>query len=134
MSKNNYIQIRLSEKEKLQLKDNANTFQLSMSEYLRFLILLQPTFTKTERNEIYKTHKLLLDNQTYKELSVNLTQIGNNLNQAVRALNTMKKMPNVRVDAIHFEDIKDSIVETKKMMNETKNLLKQLEKKTIGVK
>ena len=134
MSKNNYIQIRLSEEEKLQLKVNANIFQLSMSEYLRFLILLQPTFTKTERNEIYKTHKLLLDNQTYKELSVNLTQIGNNLNQAVRALNTMKKMPNVRIDAIHLEDIKDSIIEVEDIVSQTKKQLKQLKKKTIGVK
>ena len=134
MARSHIAGIRLSEEEFITAQVYANNFNFTISQYLRFLILLQPTFTKTERNEIYKTHKLLLDNQTYKELSVNLTQVGNNLNQAVRALNTMKKMPNVRVDAIHFEDIKDSIVETKKMMNETKNLLKQHEKKTIGVK
>ena len=122
MSKLSNIIFRVSEEEKINIKINANYFDMSISSYLRFLALLQIYLSIDEQQDLIKTSRLLL------------RQIGNNLNQAVRALNTMQHMPNVQIEAVHFEDIETSIAETKVAMEETKKQILELKKKTIRIK
>ena len=134
MSKATLVRFRVSEEEKINIKINANYFGMSISSYLRFLSLLQIYLRQEEQQDLIKTSRLLLDTETYKQILFQLRQIGNNLNQAVRALNTMQHMPNVQIEAVHFEDIETSIAETKVAMKETKKKILELEKKTILVK
>ena len=134
MSKLSNIIFRVSEEEKINIKINANYFDMSISSYLRFLSLLQIYLKQDEQQDLIKTSRLLLDTETYKQILFQLRQIGNNLNQAVRALNTMQHMPNVQIETVHFEDIETSIAETKVAMEQTKKQILELEKKTVLVK
>lgn len=136
--KSKYLSIKLTELQKLTLRELAKIHGLSMAKYLCCLIELSPDITDCTKLPFdpssYPAPTLLYTRGELSALLRELRKQGINLNQAVKGINTLAKEGHTfNYSDMKFwtEDIKHLLNEVLNAMDFTKKKLKQLPKRTV---
>lgn len=111
--RNKWKNIRFTEKELDKLQGRfKNSTSSQLSHYMREILLDRPVTVKF-RNE--SLDSFMEEVITMKQ---ELNAIGNNLNQAVKKLHTLKAIPEFRQWIANHEDIQQQVVERTKQIEE----------------
>jgi len=99
-----FIKIRMNETElKLVKKNQAQTTERNLSEYIRKVSMQKPVTVKYRNQSADDFLKEMLG------LKKELNAIGNNFNQAVHKLHILDKIPEFRVWITHYESLQQSL-------------------------
>ena len=112
-TKTRTVSLRLTENEYECMHQNASMLELSISEFLRYLIQVPiDTIESTKKESV-----LILDNKTLDNLNKELTRWGRHYNQGIHALNTVslilrKKDPSYETLLDHLSSVETYLDET----------------------
>ena len=100
-----FIKIRMNEEElKCVKKNQSNTTEKNLSEYMRNVSMQRPVIVKYRNQSADDFLKEMLGMK--KELNA----IGNNFNQAVHKLHILEKIPEFRFWIKHYEDLQKALI------------------------
>jgi hypothetical protein len=100
-----FIKIRMNDEElKCVKKNQSNTTEKSLSEYMRNVSMQKPVIVKYRNQSADDFLKEMLG------LKKELNAIGNNFNQAVHKLHILKKIPEFRFWIKHYEDLQKTLI------------------------
>ncbi len=116
--------VRITPQEQKRIIENAEKLNVSTSAYLRLLANLPIEITDKFSQENINdgaARMLVIDKSIFGQLRWQLSRIGNNLNQATRALNTIANK-----NWLRLERAEEYLKEPKKIIEETDSEIEKL--------